>query len=80
VSRAWEDVPLIDAPADPSLEALREQARRIAVYEAKRLRLLDERNHLVGVARAAGKSWEEIAAASGVTRQALHKLRHGTRS
>lgn len=53
-----------------------ETVRRLATVEARIRRLQREREHLIADARAERESWQAIAAALGVSRQAAWEAHH----
>jgi hypothetical protein len=80
----WVDVPLIEQPARvpevvvladrmPARDGLRRVSDELAAVERDRHALVARRDELVAQLRAEGLSWVAIAAAAGVSRQALMK-------
>ena len=57
----------------PPLEALGAVGEELAWIDRDRLAVLARRDELVAGLRAAGVSWDVLAAAAGTTRQALMK-------
>lgn len=53
------------------LERLRDVAHALVQLDAQRVQLVGERSQIVDELRAAGMTWNAIAAAAGTTRQAL---------
>jgi hypothetical protein len=59
--------------AEPSLEGLARITDELAALERDRVALVGRRDEIVTALRAAGVTWESLAAATGTTRQALIK-------
>jgi len=79
-ARSWVDVPLVDVPEPPApaapggwMEGLEAVAADLRRLEVDRAALVARRDELVAGLRAAGASWDVLAAAAGTTRQALMK-------